>query len=52
MKPVAKTKEDLTLAQNIGLSTFDAIQSMLKMYGAETQILGGPVGDSQTQRRG
>jgi len=37
INPSPKTKDDLTLAQNIGLSTFDAIQSMLQKYGAETK---------------
>ncbi len=47
MNPVAKSQADLTLAQNIGLVTFDAVQSMLNKYGAETKMMGVPDGKEE-----
>ena len=34
LTPVPKTQAEMTLAQKIGLTAFDAIESMLKKYGA------------------
>lgn len=48
MDPVPKNQDELTLAHKIGLTTFDAIESILKKFGAEIQHGGD---NAQTQGR-
>lgn len=41
LDPPPKTKKDVTLAQNIGLTLFDALESQLKNIGAKLERTGG-----------
>lgn len=51
LAPTPKTKDEITMAQNLGLTMFDAIESTLKKFGATiTPPPGGT--NAQTPGRG